>query len=142
MKIYNAVFLYLFKKYRINTCKSVFLFQAIKISIPTLENEIFKSELEAVHKDIIDGMSLEQSMKKSSWFPHFMTNMRAVGEKGGNLGEALSEAADFYERDVDKTTNIITSLLEPAIILVMGLLVGFIVFAMLLPIFQINLGVR
>ncbi len=118
------------------------LLQAIKITIPTLDNEIFKLELEAVYKDIIDGMSLEQSMRKSSWFPRFMTNMLAVGEKGGNLEEALSEAANFYERDVDKTTNIITSLLEPAIILLMGLLVGFIVFAMLLPIFQINLGVR
>lgn len=116
------------------------LFQAIKITIPTLDNEVFKVELQSVRKNIIDGMSLEQSLKKSLWFPRFMTNMLAVGEKGGNLEEVLLEVASFYERDVDKTTKIMTSLLEPAIILVMGLIVGFIVFAMLLPIFEINLG--
>lgn len=116
------------------------IFQAIKITVPTVDNEIFKSELNLVHKGIIDGMSLEQSMKKSKWFPTFMTNMLAVGEKGGNLEESLLEVAEFYEREVDKMTRIMTSLLEPAIILIMSLIVGFIVFAMLLPIFEINLG--
>ncbi|MBN3038726.1 MAG: type II secretion system F family protein [Candidatus Omnitrophica bacterium] len=118
------------------------LFQAIKITIPTIENEIFKTELEQVHKGIVDGMSLEQSMKRSKWFPGFMSNMLAVGERGGSLEEALQEVATFYERNVDKTTTMMTSLIEPAIILVMGLVVGFIVFAMLLPIFQINLGMQ
>ena len=66
--------------------------------------------------------------------------MITVAEKGGNLQEALLEVARFYERELAKTTKVMTSLLEPAIILVMGLLVGFIVMAMLLPIFQINLG--
>lgn len=118
------------------------VFQALKITIPTLENEIFKSELEKVHRGIIDGMTLEQSLRKSPWFPHFMTNMLAVGERGGNLEESLQEIANFYEREVDKTTKMMTALLEPAIILVMGLVVGFIVFAMLLPIFQINMAVK
>lgn len=118
------------------------IFQAIKITIPTLDNEVFKAELETVHKNIIDGMLLEQSMKKSKWFPPFMTNMLAVGEKGGNLENALLEVANFYEREVDKKTKIITSLLEPAIILVTGLMVGFVVFAMLLPIFEINFGIK
>ncbi len=116
------------------------LLQAIKITIPTLDNEIFRSELEMVRKGIVAGMSLEQSMKKSAWFPRFMTNMLAVGERGGDLEEALLEVAHFYEREVEKITKIVTSLLEPAIILVMGLVVGFVVFAMLLPIFQINIG--
>jgi type II secretory pathway component PulF len=118
------------------------ILQAIKITMPTLNNEVFRLELEAVHKNIIDGMSLEQSMKRSQWFPSFMTNMLAVGERGGNLEESLLDVAGFYEREVDKMTKIITSLLEPAIILVTGLIVGFIVFAMLLPIFQLNIGVN
>ena len=116
------------------------VFQAIKITIPTLDNEIFKAELELVRSNIITGMSLEQSIKKSPWFPRFMTNMLAVGERGGNLKDALLEIASFYEREVDRATKAMTSLIEPVIILVMGLGVGFIVFAMLLPIFQINMG--
>ncbi|MDD5408589.1 MAG: type II secretion system F family protein [Candidatus Omnitrophica bacterium] len=116
--------------------------EALQITVPTINNEIFKLELEKVHSDIIVGTPLSQSMKKSSWFPPFLTNMIAVGERGGNLQEVLLEVAVFYEREVRKLNKIMTSLLEPAIILIMGLIVGFIVMAMLLPIFEINMGIK
>ena len=116
--------------------------EAIQITVPTINNDIFKLELEKVHSDLIVGTPLSQSMKKSSWFPPFLTNMIAVGERGGNLQEVLLEVAVFYEREVRKINKILTSLLEPAIILVMGLIVGFIVMAMLLPIFEINMGIQ
>jgi len=118
------------------------VFQALQITLPALDNEIFKMELEKVHTDIIAGSSFAQSMEKSQWFPLFMTNMIAVAEKGGNLEEALLEVANFYEREVNTIMKIMTSLLEPIIILVMGLMVVFIVLAMLLPIFEINIGMR
>ena len=116
--------------------------EALHITVPTINNEIFKIELEKVHSDIIVGTPLSQSMKKSIWFPPFLTNMIAVGERGGNLQDVLLEVAVFYEREVKKINKIMTSLLEPAIILVMGLVVGFIVIAMLLPIFEINMAVQ
>ncbi|MDD5116413.1 MAG: type II secretion system F family protein [Candidatus Omnitrophica bacterium] len=115
--------------------------ESLQITVPTINNDIFKAELEKVHSDIVVGTSLSQSMKKSSWFPPFLINMIAVGERGGNLQEVLLEVAVFYEREVKKLNKIMTSLLEPAIILVMGLVVGFIVMAMLLPIFEINMAV-
>ncbi|MEA3560867.1 MAG: type II secretion system F family protein [Candidatus Omnitrophota bacterium] len=115
------------------------VFQALEISIPTVDNGIFKIELEKVRKNVIDGISLEQGMRRSGFFPRFMTNMLAVGERGGNLQETLSEVADFYERQIDKTMKVMTSLLEPLIILIVGLVVGFIVLAMLMPIFQMNI---
>jgi len=116
--------------------------QAIKISILTLNNELFKLALKKTEKSIIDGESLAKGIEYSGYFPPFMVNMIAVGEKGGHLENVLLEIAHFYERNVRKTTKMVTSLLEPAIILAMGLIVGFIVFAMLLPIFEINLAVR
>jgi type II secretory pathway component PulF len=116
--------------------------QAIKILILTVDNEIFKIALRNVEKSIVDGESLAKGIEYSAYFPPFMINMIAVGEKGGHLEQVLLEIAHFYEREVRKITKIVTSLLEPAIILVMGLIVGFIVFAMLLPIFEINLSVR
>jgi len=121
---------------------SIPVIQAIRIAILTLDSEIFKRALEKVEKSVIDGSSLAKSVEGSSYFPPFMVNMIAVGEKGGNLENVLLEVAHSYEREVRKMIKIITSLLEPAIILVMGLVVGFIVFAMLLPIFEINLAVR
>jgi general secretion pathway protein F len=116
--------------------------EALQITVPTINNEVFKLELEKVHSDIIMGTPLSQSMKKSSWFPAFLINMIAVGERGGNLQEVLVDVAVFYEREVNKINKIMTSLLEPAIILVMGLIVGFIVMAMLMPIFEINMGMK
>ncbi|MEA3328880.1 MAG: type II secretion system F family protein [Candidatus Omnitrophota bacterium] len=116
------------------------VFQALEISIPTVDNEVFRSELRKVCHGVVDGVSLEQSMKRSDLFPRFMTNMLAVGERGGNLKEALLDVADFYERQLNKAVKVMTSLLEPIIILAVGLVVGFIVFAMLMPIFSINIA--
>ena len=118
------------------------LFRAIEIATPTVDNEIYKRELQKIYKDIIDGLSVQASMRKSSWFPPFMVNMFGVGEKTGNLQDSLQEIANFYEREVDRALRIMTSMLEPFIILVMGLAVGFVVFAMLLPIFEMNLAVK
>jgi general secretion pathway protein F len=115
--------------------------EAIQITVPTINNEVFRAELEKVHNDLVVGTPLSQGMKKSAWFPPFLTDMIAVGERGGNLRDVLLEVAVFYEREVRKINKILTSLLEPAIILVMGLVVGFIVMAMLLPVFEINMGV-
>ena len=68
-----------------------------------------------------------------------MTSLIIVGEESGRLDEALGEIAGTYERDMDEAVKVMTSLLEPILILVMGLIVGFIVIAMLLPIFEINM---
>jgi len=69
-------------------------------------------------------------------------NMIAVGEESGGLERSLFKVADAYDTEIDRTIKTITSLLEPILILFMGLVVGFIVVAMLLPIFQLNLMVR
>jgi type II secretory pathway component PulF len=68
--------------------------------------------------------------------------MVAVGEEAGTLDRALFKIADTYEREADRAMKLMTSLVEPAMILVMGSLVGFIVISMLLPIFQIDLLAR
>lgn len=116
------------------------VFQALAIIVPSLENELFKKELDVIQADVVSGASFAEGMKKSEWFPSFITSMIATSEKSGNLEEGLAEVASFYEREVNKTMKIITSLIEPAIILVMGLVVAFIVAAMLLPIFDITTG--
>ncbi|TBR17143.1 hypothetical protein EPO66_03310 [bacterium] len=72
----------------------------------------------------------------------FMSNLIGVGEASGNLDDALGEVATAYERDTDETMRTLSSLLEPVMILVMGLVVGFVVMAMLLPVFEINVMAR
>lgn len=118
------------------------ILRAIDISIPVLDNEAIKHQLKKSYKDLEQGGSLGRSLKASKLFPVFMSNLISVGEESGRLDDALGEVADSYERDTDEAIRILSSLLEPMMILVMGLIVGFIVVAMLLPIFQINLMAR
>jgi len=115
------------------------ILKALDISIPVLENEILKNQLRASSKQLEQGGSLGRSLKNSRAFPIFLTNLLIVGEETGKLYEALAEIASSYERDTDEMMKVMANLLEPLMILVMGLVVGFIVVAMLLPIFQINI---
>lgn len=118
------------------------VFKALEVAIPTLENAIFTKELEVVRKDVMEGSSLATSMKKVTFFPSFLVQMVSVGEEGGKLEGVLNEIANIYTQETDARLKMITSLLEPVIILILGLILGGIVMAMLLPIFQINLLIK
>ena len=114
------------------------ILRAIDAAIPVLNNEIIKKQLKESYKDLEQGGSFGRSLKKSRLFPPFMSNLIIVGEESGRLEGALSEIASSYERDTDERIKTMANLLEPLLILGMGLVVGFIVTAMLLPIFEIN----
>lgn len=118
------------------------ILKALEISIPVLENEIIKTHLRKSYKELEQGGSFGRSLKNSSIFPLFMSNLIVVGEESGRLDDALREVANAYERDTDEALKVMSSLLEPVMILVTGLIVGFIVIAMLLPIFEINVMTR
>ena len=120
----------------------ILILKAIELAIPTVNNGLIREELRRSQKDLAQGDSFGKSLKKSMVFPSFMTNLLIMGEESGNLEEALSEIANSYERETAETVKTMTTLLEPVIILVMGVIVGLIVIAMLLPVFQLNLMVR
>ena len=77
-------------------------------------------------------------MRKTGLFPPIVHHIITTGQVSGNLEEGLINIADMYEDEVELTTKTLTSLLEPVILLFMGAVVGFIVLAILLPIFDIN----
>lgn len=118
------------------------LFKAIEVAVPLVDSEIFRNELIGMNKKIISGSSLADSMKTVSYFSPMVLNMVAVGEESGHLEESLLEVASFYEKEAERSIKLITSLMEPVIVMIIGALVGFIVFAMLLPIFSIDIAVR
>ena len=118
------------------------IIQALGVAASTVDNVLIKSDMEHARRDVVDGLSLSASIKKSRHFPSMVINMIAVGEESGGLERSLFKVADAYDTEIDRTIKTITSLLEPILILFMGLVVGFIVVAMLLPIFQLNLMVR
>ncbi len=118
------------------------ILRAINVAIPVLDNEIIKAQLFASYKELEQGGSFGRSLKNSRVIPSFMTNLLIVGEESGKLDDALTEVAASYECDTDEAIRVMSSLLEPLMILLMGLIVGFIVVAMLLPIFEMNVMVR
>lgn len=115
------------------------ILNAISISIPILENEIIKNQLIQSYKELEQGGSFGKSLKNTKPIPVFMSNLIIVGEESGKLDDALEEIANMYELETDEAIKTFSSLLEPMMILGIGLIVGFIVVAMLLPIFEINM---
>jgi type II secretory pathway component PulF len=113
---------------------------AMEITIPTLSNLVLQKELKKVADGLKGGTSFASGLKQSGrkYFTPFMVNLVAVGEEGGRLDDTLAEIANSYERDTEEAIKIGLSLVEPVLILGMGLVVGFIVISMLLPIFTMG----
>jgi len=119
------------------------IYESLELAAGALDNEVLKERIKAAGEEIINqGSTLSKSLDDADILPPFAVNMITVGEEGGKLQEVLDEISGVYEREVDQAIKVITSLIEPALILIVGAVVGFIVFAMLLPIFNIGLTPR
>lgn len=115
---------------------------AFEISASILDNQVLKQEVEKFKERITQGVNLSTCFKDSEFFPEFVIGITAVGEETGALDKSLLRIANEYEKDVAENMRTVMQMLEPVIILGVGLVVGFIVLAMLLPIFQINFIVQ
>ena len=91
-----------------------------------------------MRQGVANGASLQQAMEADGLFPPLLRQMVAVGEASGTLDTMLDKAALHYEEQVSQALEQLTTLLEPAIVLILGLLVGGLVVAMYLPIFQLG----
>lgn len=116
----------------------VSILEALAVVNNTVNNAIIKEELEKITSFVREGQNLAMAVSQSSLMPAMVVNMIAVGEQAGTVSKALFKVSQTYERETDSTVKLIMSLIEPVMILVLGLIVGFIVIAMLLPIFEIN----
>lgn len=116
--------------------------QALDISAAVVNNRVLQQQMRNFKEEVSKGASLCQAMKEAKTFPAFVIDIVTVGEETGTLEKALLRIADTYEKEVDAALKDFTRLLEPVVILIIGLIVGFIVISMLLPIFQINLLVK
>lgn len=117
--------------------------RALKLGGHTLMNRRLRTGVLTVAEETVrQGATVASGLKKCAGMPAFVTSMVAVGEESGRLDDVLLEVASFYQRELDRGLKLITTLLEPVLILLVGIVVGFIIFAMLLPIFQIGQGLR
>jgi type IV pilus assembly protein PilC len=101
-------------------------------------NIVYQRATEKIQQEVATGTSLTLSMQSSRVFPPLVLQMASIGEESGSLDSMLGKVADIYESEVDELVKALSSLLEPIIIVVLGILIGGLVVAMYLPIF--NLG--
>ena len=118
------------------------IFQAVEVAVPTMGNGELQRAFGRIPQALKDGQSLAASLQAIPSATPFLINLVAVGEESGRLQESLSEIARVYERETERLAQLATSLLEPCLILLIGVVVGFIVLALLLPIFEMNALVR
>jgi type IV pilus assembly protein PilC len=100
-------------------------------------NRVYQKAAGEVKHDISTGRSLESSMATTKVFPNMMLQMVSSGEESGELEMMLDKVADFYEREVDDAVEALASLIEPIMIVILGVIIGTIVLAMYLPIFKL-----
>ena len=113
------------------------LVEAVKLSSGTLNNHFLKLRLDEVVKSLEQGEGFSESLLKTKVFPSMTVRMISAGESGGAIEQVLEDIADFYASDVDIKLSILTSAIEPALMVIMGFIIGFIVLAMYMPIFQL-----
>ena len=118
------------------------LLSAMEIVRNIVNNIIIGDAIHQAARDLEEGKGLSGPLTQSGMFPPLVTEMIAVGEQSGTLEKMLNRIATAYENESQANIMIMTSLLEPIMILVMGLVVGFIVVSILLPIFEMNQLVR
>ena len=114
------------------------LVQALDSVAGAVGNGPFKQAIEHMRHDVSTGMQLNQSMLNSGLFPGMAIQLTAIGEESGTLEHMLEKVASHYEADVDNQVDNLTSLMEPLIMVVLGSIVGALVIAMYLPVFQLG----
>ncbi|MFT8341825.1 MAG: type II secretion system F family protein [Clostridium beijerinckii] len=112
------------------------LVEALRIVSEVSGNKIAENELLKIRDKVIRGESLYTSMRESGIFPEMLYSMIKIGEETGALDDILNKTADFYDEELDSIIQTSVALMEPALIVTMGLIIGFMVASIMLPMFD------
>ena len=114
------------------------ILQGLETVAKTAGNKVIEEVIFKARDSIKEGGRLAEPLKKSNIFPAMVVQMIGVGEETGSLDNMLVKIADFYDQEVDTAVKGLTSMLEPIIMIVMGVVIGFIVIAMFMPMFEMG----
>lgn len=112
--------------------------EIIQLALQATKNTIFHDALDQIRTSLIQGKPMAAPMADNKLFPRAMVQMVAVGEETGNLDTTLATVSDAYEEEADEKTTALISMLEPAMTVVVGLVVGFVALAIVMPIYTIT----
>lgn len=109
------------------------LVDALEITAKSMSNAVYKQAVMEAREQVMRGVPLSKALKSSNYFPTMIIQMIAIGENTGNIEEMLENVAGYFEEDVEMATQQMTSLMEPIMIVVMALIVGFLVISIIMP---------
>jgi type IV pilus assembly protein PilC len=111
--------------------------ESLKMSVGTLNNQVLERRLLEAVVRVEEGTMLSVAIEKTKIMPPIALRMLAVGETTGALEEMLGEISDYFEEEIDRNLHVLTTAVEPAIMIIMGLIIGVIIITMYLPVFKI-----
>ncbi len=114
------------------------LLRALDLVTEIAANKYLEAKLRDVRRAVIDGANLSSALAKEQLFPDLFTDMMAVGEQTGHFAQTMQIIADVYERELDRTVNIISALIPPIIIVLIAVIVGFVVYSILSAVFEMT----
>jgi len=114
------------------------LVEALQSVAGATGSAVYGKAVLTMRDDVATGQSLQLAMRQQGLFPHMVIQMVTIGEESGALDDMLAKVADFYEEEVDNAVDALSSLLEPLIMVILGTVVGGLVIALYLPIFQLG----
>jgi len=114
------------------------LIDALVSAADTSGNYVYRSAIKMMRAEVMEGMQIHHAMNATHLFPNMVSQMVMIGEESGTLDSMLSKVADIYEGEVDNSVDGLTSLLEPIIMVILGIIVGSLIIAMYLPIFKLG----
>jgi type IV pilus assembly protein PilC len=117
------------------------LVEALESVAGATGNIVYSDAVLMVRDSVATGQQLQFAMNQTGLFPNMVEQMVAIGEESGSLDAMLSKVADFYEQEVDDAVDALSSLLEPLIMSILGILIGGLVVAMYLPIFKMGAAI-
>ena len=112
------------------------LMQCVDISADIVGNKVYGKALSSIRGELEKGSSLGETLEKEKLFPNMLTQMIKIGEESGTLDNILEKTAEFYDAEVETATTQLTAMLEPAIMVVLAVVVGFIVISIITPMFD------
>ncbi len=117
------------------TASGIAMIDALEITAKTMKNPYFKDAVLEAKEKVAQGRPLSEPLEASGVFPKMIVHMISIGEETGNMEDMLNTAASYYEEEVEVTTQSVTALIEPLIVVVMAGIVGTIIMAILIPMF-------
>ena len=114
------------------------LLRALDLVTEIAANKYLEAKLRDVRRAVLDGANLSSALAKERLFPELFTDMMAVGEQTGHFARTMQTIADVYERELDRTVNVISALIPPVIIVLIAIVVGFVVYSILSAVFEMT----